>query len=71
LHEFQRETIELPVVIIEKYHFYQLHTKFYPILSSKVEVKLDEIISNRSCGFRPNRSTIEQMLYIRQIVKIR
>jgi hypothetical protein len=33
-YPFTRRAIKLTVVIIMKYHWYQLHTKFYPITFS-------------------------------------
>jgi hypothetical protein len=49
LYQFTRMAIELTVVIIVGYHYYQLHTKFYPIFFSQY---IDEVIGDHQCGFQ-------------------
>jgi hypothetical protein len=39
------------------------------ILLSKLIPYADEIIGDHQCGFRSNRSTTDQILYIRQILE--
>jgi hypothetical protein len=46
LYLFIRRVIKQNVVIIEVYHFSQLHTKFYP----KPTVKVNSICSGNYCG---------------------
>jgi hypothetical protein len=84
LYQFTRMVIKLIVVIIEGYHCYQLRTKFYPVFfpqgyffyywwgrtkSTRYCPCTDEIIGDRQCGFRHNRSTTDQIFGIRQILE--
>jgi hypothetical protein len=62
VYQFTKRAIKLTVVIIGKYHCYQLHTKFFPnILLSRLSPYIDEIIGDHQCGFRHNRSTTDQI----------
>jgi hypothetical protein len=38
-------------------------------LVSRLSPYVDEIIGNHQCGFRPNRSTTDEIFCIRQILK--
>jgi hypothetical protein len=67
-----RESIIVPIykkgdktiVIIEAYHCYQLHTQFLSsILFSMLSPYVDEIIGDHQCGFRRNRSTVNQTYF--------
>jgi hypothetical protein len=49
------------LVNVVGYHCYQLHTKMLSnILPSGLSPYIDEIIVDHQCGFRRNRSTIDQ-----------
>jgi hypothetical protein len=67
LYQFTRRA--KTIVIILGYHYYQLHTKFYPTFSSRLSPYVNEIIGDHKCGFRRNRSTTDQILCIRQILE--
>jgi hypothetical protein len=47
-------------VIIEAYCYYQLHTKFYSVLFSRLRPYIAEIIGDQ-CGFQCNRLTTNQI----------
>jgi len=57
---------EVNVVIIEGYHCYQLHTKCFHILASRLTPRVQEIIGEHQCGFRRNGSTAGMIFCIRQ-----
>jgi len=58
------------VIIIGAYQFYQPLTEFLSnILLSRLIPYAKEIIGDHQCGFRPNRSTIDHILCIRQILE--
>jgi hypothetical protein len=59
--------IKLTAVIIEAYHYCQLHTTFHPTSFSPGSSHADEITGNHKCGFRRNRSSTVQIFYIRRI----
>jgi len=68
LYLFIRGVVKQTVVIRESYHFSQISTKFYPhILLPWLPPHAEKIIGDRECGFRRNRSHIDQMFCIRQI----
>jgi hypothetical protein len=50
--------IELTKVNIKEYHYYQIHTTFYPIFVSQDD----------QCGFQCNRLTIDQIFCNHQIL---
>jgi hypothetical protein len=61
---------ETAVVIVETYHCYQLHTKFYSnIFLSRLRLYIDEIIGGHQCWFRRNRSATDKIFCIRQILE--
>jgi hypothetical protein len=62
MYQFTRIAINLPVIIIARYHSYQLHTKLY-------RISIDEIIADRQCGFRRNRSATDQIFCISLILE--
>jgi len=78
LPEEWAESINLPIykngdkqtaVIIEAYYFCQLGAKFYHILLSRLTPYAEEITGGNQCGFRRNRSTIDHIFYVRQILE--
>jgi hypothetical protein len=56
--------IELNVIIIVGYHYYQLHITFY---LARLSPYIDEVIGDHV--FRRNRSTTDQTFGIHQIVE--
>jgi hypothetical protein len=69
LYQFIKRVPNLTVIIILEYHSYQLHTKFYRQSFSRLSPYIDEIIGDHQCGFLCNRSTTDQIFYIRQILE--
>jgi len=62
--------IEQIVVIIEAYHFWQLHTKILSnILLSRLTPYAEEIIREYQCGFRRNNSSTDHIFCILQITE--
>jgi hypothetical protein len=60
---FTERVTKPTVVFIKAYHCCQLHTEFYPTLTPYA----DEITEDNQREFRRNRSTTDQIFYIRQI----
>jgi hypothetical protein len=56
--------MKLTVITIAESPYYQLHTKFYPNL-----LYVNKIVGDHQCEFRRNRSTMDQIFYIRQILE--
>ena len=65
-----RRGIKLIVVIIGEYHFCQLLTKCSQILLSRLTPHPEKSIAGHQCGFPRNRSTIDHLICIRQILGI-
>jgi hypothetical protein len=57
--------VRLTVLIIEESPSYQLRN----ILLARLTLRVNEIIGDHQCGFRRNRSTMDQIFYIRQILE--
>jgi hypothetical protein len=78
LHQWE-ESIVIPIhkkgdkADCSNYRGISLLSTSYKILSNSLLSRLipyaDEIIGDHQCGFRRNRSTADQILYIRQIVE--
>jgi hypothetical protein len=64
LYKFTTTTIKLTVVIIVRYHCYQLYSKCYPVSFSSLGSYINEITEDHLCGFRSNSSTSDQMIAI-------
>jgi len=67
LYLFIKWAEKLTVVIIDGYHYYQLHTKCYPIFLQVNSI--DKITGEHQCGFQCNRSTIDQVFCDHQILE--
>jgi hypothetical protein len=61
LYQLTRRAIKQTVVIIEAYHCYHHHTKFY---LSRLCSYVDKIIGDHQCGFQSTRPTMDQILCI-------
>jgi hypothetical protein len=59
--------IKLTVAIIEAYHCCQLPKIFSNILLARLTPFADEVTGYHQCGIRRNRSTTDEIFYIRQI----
>jgi hypothetical protein len=59
---------KIDCISIVGYRCYQHHTKCYRISCSR-GTYVDEIIGDHECGFRRNRSTIDKIFCIRQILE--
>ena len=64
-----KKDIKQTVVIIEAYHFCQLHTKFYPTSCVKVNSVCRGNYCGYQCGFLRSRSSSDHILCIRQILE--
>jgi hypothetical protein len=67
-YQFTERVIKLTVIIIVRYHCYQLHTKFYQMAFSRWIPYIDENIGDRQCGFQCNSSTTDQIFCLCQIL---
>jgi hypothetical protein len=66
LHEFRRKAIKLTVVIMTQYNFMQILTNIH---LSRLSLYIDEIIVDYQCEFRHNKSIINHMFCICQILE--
>jgi hypothetical protein len=69
LYQFIKRAIRPIVIIIKESPSYQLPTKFYGVLLATLTPYANEIIGDHQCGFRRNRSTADQIFYIRQALE--
>jgi hypothetical protein len=70
LYQFIKRAIRLIVIIVEESPSYQLPTKFYlTFLLARLTPYVNEIIGDHHCGFFHNRSTMDQIFYIWQILE--
>jgi hypothetical protein len=67
LYQFMKRVIRLTVIIIKESPSYQLPTKFYRTF--RLTLYVNEVIGDHECGFCRNRSTTDQIFYIRQILE--
>jgi hypothetical protein len=56
-------------IIIEPYHFCQLHTKFYLTASFKFHSLCTGIVGGHECKFQRNKLTTDTIFCICQILK--
>ena len=69
LYLYIRRVIKKTAVVIQVYYFCQLREKFYPSCCQGLTPYAEEIIGEYQCGFRRNRSTIDHMLCLHQILE--
>jgi hypothetical protein len=70
LYQLTKRVIRLTVILLEESPSYQLPTKILSnILLARLTPYVNEVIGDHQCGFRRNRSTTDQIFYIRQILE--
>jgi hypothetical protein len=70
LYHFIKRVIRLIVIIIEGSPSYQPTYKIVSnVLLARLTPSVSEVIGDHQCGFCLNRSTTDQIFYIRQILE--
>jgi hypothetical protein len=68
-----KESITVPIQDCNNYQGISLLSTAYKILSNiflaRLTLYVNEIIGDHQCGFHPNRSTMDQIFYIWQILE--
>jgi sorting nexin-29 len=72
LYQFTERMIQLNVLIIMGYYYYQLHTKILlSVLVSRLSPYIDEIIEEHHCVFQCNRLATSQIFCVQQMLEMK